>query len=162
MGGGDSSQFYLPYFEANLSTSMSSHNFLSFLFINIYFTVKAMQSAGAFVIFFCLIFIICSGVLVQGVRKEYRGLFFPWMTCMGLVIFFQAVYGLWIIIGYYIVSLRNFAMVVIRKLNHIICCFQLWNVFVSICNWLWMAANVSSLTCRILIHSSLNLFISEI
>ena len=64
-----------------------------------------MQSAGAFVILFCLSFIACSGLLLQGVRREYRGLFFPWMICMGLVIFFQAVYGLWIIIGYYIVIL---------------------------------------------------------
>ena len=66
-----------------------------------------MQSGGAIVIIFCLAFILCSGLLVQGVRKEYRGLFFPWMTCMTLVILFQAVYGLWIIIGYYIVSISN-------------------------------------------------------
>lgn len=66
--------------------------------------LPAMQSGGAIVILFCLIFIICSGMLVQGVRKEYRGLFFPWMICMTLVVLFQAVYGLWIIIGYYIVS----------------------------------------------------------
>lgn len=65
-----------------------------------------MQSGGAVVIIFCLAFILCSGLLVQGVRKEYRGLFFPWMTCMTLVVLFQAVYGLWIIIGYYIVSIN--------------------------------------------------------
>lgn len=64
-----------------------------------------MQSGGAFVIFFCLMFVFCSSLLIQGVRKELRGLFFPWMICMILVILFQIVYGLWIIIGYYIVSL---------------------------------------------------------
>lgn len=63
-----------------------------------------MQWGGAIVNLFCLTFIVCSALLVQGVRKEYRGLFFPWMICMTLVILFQAVYGLWIIIGYYIVS----------------------------------------------------------
>ena len=66
-----------------------------------------MQSVGAIAILFCLAFIICSFMLVQGVRKEYRGLFFPWMICMTLVVLFQAVYGLWIIIGYYIVSFHK-------------------------------------------------------
>ena len=73
-----------------------------------------MQSAGAFVILFCLVFIASSGILVQGVKKQYRGLFFPWMICMGLVVFFQAVYGLWIIIGYYIVS--SFSLILISNL----------------------------------------------
>jgi len=107
MGGGDSSQFYLPYFEANLSTSKTIFGIrnLSISLTIFCLNFLAMQSAGAFVILFCLTFIACSGLLVQGVRREYRGLFFPWMICMGLVIFFQAVYGLWIIIGYYIVIL---------------------------------------------------------
>nr|CAH0104650.1 unnamed protein product [Daphnia galeata] len=105
MRGGDSAQFYLPYFEADIKNTM--------------------QSVGAIAILFCLAFIICSFMLVQGVRKEYRGLFFPWMICMTLVVLFQAVYGLWIIIGYYI----------------------LWNVFVSIVNWIWMAANMYFFLC---------------
>lgn len=70
--------------------------------------LTAMQSGGAIVIIFSLVFILCSGLLVQGVRREYRGLFFPWMTCMTLVVLFQAVYGLWIIIGYYIVCFSDF------------------------------------------------------
>lgn len=69
-----------------------------------------MQSGGAFVILFCLIFIFCSVLLMKGVQKEFRGLFIPWMICMTLVILFQAVYGLWIVIGYYIVSRKIFTL----------------------------------------------------
>jgi hypothetical protein len=112
MRGGDSAQFYLPYFEADVKDSKKFGTRNSNLVIKRMVTLtmfsflnfSAMQSVGAIAILFCLMFIICSFMLVQGVRKEYRGLFFPWMICMTLVVLFQAVYGLWIIIGYYIVS----------------------------------------------------------
>lgn len=107
----------------------------------------AMQSVGAIAILFCLAFIICSFMLVQGVRKEYRGLFFPWMICMTLVVLFQAVYGLWIIIGYYIVSFLKIWFNQINLLIRLLFNRQLWNVFVSIVNWIWMAANVSFMIC---------------
>merc|ERR1712063_89730 len=105
MAGGDSSQTYLPLYETNLSTST--------------------QSAGTFMIFYFLVFIICSGLLVQGVRKEYRGLFFPWMIIMLLLCLFMAGYGLWLLIDYYI----------------------LWNSFAVICIWLWMSYNIYCLIC---------------
>ena len=71
---------------------------------NVLFFNAATQSAGTFMIFYFLVFIICSGLLVQGVRKEYRGLFFPWMIIMLLLCLFMAGYGLWLLIDYYIVS----------------------------------------------------------
>jgi len=105
MLGGDSSQFYLPFFESNQADTM--------------------QGAGAFVIAFFVIFIISSLIMVHGVREGFRGFFLPWMICMVLVVLFQAVYGLWILIGYYI----------------------LWNAFVAICDWLWMVLNIYCFLC---------------
>ncbi len=87
-----------------------------------------MQSGGAIVIIFCLVFILCSGLLVQGVRREYRGLFFPWMTCMTLVVLFQAVYGLWIIIGYYIVGF-TFEVTFISQLFHLLMMIFIFNFY---------------------------------
>ena len=108
MAGGDASKFYLPYFETNLADSRFFNIFdkcLCSLIMTPCLCRSATQSAGSFVIFFCLAFIACSGLLVQGVRKGYRGFFFPWMICMILIVLFMAVFGLWIIIGYYIVSI---------------------------------------------------------
>jgi len=105
MAGGDSSQPYLPLFETNLSTST--------------------QSAGTFMIFFFVVFIICSIMLVQAARKDYRGLFFPWMITMLTFCLFLAGYGMWLLIDYYI----------------------LWNAFAVICIWLWMAFNIYCLLC---------------
>ena len=69
MNGGDASQVYLPYFEANLSTSM--------------------QSGGGFTIFFMIVFIIFSALLMVGVKQDIRGLMIPWMGAMWVVFFFQ-------------------------------------------------------------------------
>merc|ERR1712059_90429 len=82
MNGGDSSQFYLPLFEADLNTST--------------------QYAGGVMIFYFVLLMIFSILLLVGIRSDIRGLMLPWMLFFGIVIVFQAMYGLWIIFGYYI------------------------------------------------------------
>lgn len=82
MNGGESSQLYLPMFEANLSTTT--------------------QHGGLFNIIFCLYFTVASVLLIFGIRSDIRGMMLPWMTGMGLVILFQATFGTWLIFGYYI------------------------------------------------------------
>jgi hypothetical protein len=92
MNGGESSQLYLPMFEANLSSTT--------------------QSGGAFNIIFCIYFIIASVILIFGIKSDIRGLMLPWMAGMGLVILFQATFGSWLIFGYYIYLEMVFAALV--------------------------------------------------
>jgi len=97
MNGGDSSQVYLPFFEATLSSST--------------------QSGGAFTIFYFLVFIIMSILLIIGVKMDIRGLMIPWMVGMLIMVLFQTCYGLNLIFSYYI---------------------YLECVFVAMINWAWM------------------------
>jgi cadmium resistance protein CadD (predicted permease) len=48
MSGGDASQLWLPYFEANLDTTM--------------------QAVGIFVIIYFVLMIVASGLLLKGIR----------------------------------------------------------------------------------------------
>jgi len=82
MLGGDSSQLYLPLFEADLPDTM--------------------QHSGRFIIIFFVYMIVVSGLLVAGIRSDIRALMIPWMVGMGLIILFQATFGTWLIFGYYI------------------------------------------------------------
>ncbi len=54
---------------------------------------------------------------MAAVRTNIRGLFIPWIAAMYVVILFQAMFGLWLIFGYYI---------------------YLEVVFVALCDWIWM------------------------
>ena len=60
-------------------------------------------------------------LLCFGVWSSIRGLILPWQVLMGFVVLFQAIFGLWLICGYYI---------------------YLEVVFVALCDWLWMALNI--------------------
>ena len=72
MNGGDSSQFYLPFFESDLETST--------------------QHAGRFALIFFLTMMAFSVMLVFGIRTDIRGLMIPWMAGMCVVFFFQVGY----------------------------------------------------------------------
>ena len=99
--GGDASQLWLPFFETNLKTTA--------------------QGTGAFVIAYFLLLAIFSGLMGFGVRTDIRGLMLPWMVVMWIIVFFQIMFGLWLVFGYYI---------------------YLEVIFVAVCNWGWMAFNI--------------------
>ncbi|XP_023320658.1 uncharacterized protein LOC111695522 [Eurytemora carolleeae] len=101
MVGGDASQLYLPLFEASLSTTT--------------------QHAGRFLIIYFIYMVIVSGLLMWGIKADIRGLMIPWLVGMGIIIVFQAAFGLWLIFGYYI---------------------YLEVVFAALVNWSWMSYNV--------------------
>ena len=59
--------------------------------------------------------------MIIGVRSEIRGFIVPWVYAMYIIILFQAMYGLWMVFGYYIYLEMVFAA---------LCCFT-WMAF----NW---------------------------
>eukprot|EP00095_Tigriopus_kingsejongensis_P011258 snap_masked-scaffold708_size108518-processed-gene-0.2 protein:Tk11258 transcript:snap_masked-scaffold708_size108518-processed-gene-0.2-mRNA-1 annotation:"PREDICTED: uncharacterized protein LOC100123324" len=112
MLGGDSSQLFLPFFESNLKGSL--------------------QVAGGVAIFLFIILAVLGIFLSLGIRSHIRGLIIPWEIAMLTVLAFQAIYGLWLIFGYYI---------------------YLEVVFAAACNWLWMGLNFY---CLLVVRSHYN------
>ncbi|TRY69576.1 hypothetical protein TCAL_08625 [Tigriopus californicus] len=109
MLGGDSSQLYLPFFETNVDGSL--------------------QGAGGFTIFLLSVILLFSLLLILGVATDIRGFILPWLVAMLVVVGFQAIFGLWLIFGYYI---------------------YLEVVFAASCNWLWMGVNIY---CMLVVRS---------
>lgn len=101
MAGGDSSQLWLPYFEGNLDTTM--------------------QGIGIFVLIFFILLCVASLLLLFGIRSSIRGFMLPWHYMMYVVVLFQAMFGLWLVFGYYI---------------------YLEMVFAALCDGLWMGLNI--------------------
>ncbi len=79
-----------------------------------------LQGSGGFVIVFFIILMIVSTLLIFGIKLEIRGFMLPWKFAMYVVILFQAMFGLWMVFGYYI---------------------YLQMVFGALCNWVWMGFN---------------------
>ena len=65
--------------------------------------------------------IILSILLIFGVKRDIRGLMLPWVYASYVAILFQAMYGLWMVFGYYI---------------------YLEMVFSALCNFTWMGLNI--------------------
>jgi hypothetical protein len=61
-----------------------------------------MQIWGGIFIFYFLLLIAFSILMVFGIAKTTRGMMIPWLLCMGIGILFQLVFGLWLLGGYYI------------------------------------------------------------
>ncbi|KAJ4436179.1 hypothetical protein ANN_18809 [Periplaneta americana] len=101
MAGGESTQLYSPLFETDVRGSM--------------------QVWGGIFIFYFLMLILFSIVMVVGIAKSNRGMMIPWLACMGLAILFQLIFGLWLLGGYYI---------------------YLQSVMAALVDWIWMAYNV--------------------
>lgn len=114
MAGGESTQLYSPLFETDVRGSM--------------------QVWGGIFIFYFLILIVVSIVMVMGISKCNRGLLIPWLACMGLAILFQLIFGLWLLGGYYI---------------------YLQSVMAALIDWIWMAYNVY---CWLCVYSQYQIF----
>jgi len=80
-----------------------------------------LQGAGGFVIFYFIVMLLLSIGLMIGVKTEIRGFILPWVYWIYVAILFQAMFGLWLVFGYYI---------------------YLETVFVALCDWTWMFLNV--------------------
>ncbi|GFG38290.1 hypothetical protein Cfor_08930, partial [Coptotermes formosanus] len=100
MAGGESTQLYSPLFEADVRGSM--------------------QTWGGIFIFYFLVLIAFSILMVSGIAKSNRGMMLPWLVTMGIAILFQLVFGLWLLGGYYI---------------------YLQSVLAALIDWIWMAYN---------------------
>ncbi|GLV45104.1 pasiflora 1 [Carabus blaptoides fortunei] len=114
MDGGDSTQLYNPLFEADVRFSM--------------------QVVGGFLIFYLLLLIAFSVLLVNGLNKANRAMMIPWLSTFGIAILFQLVFGLWLLGGYYI---------------------YLVSVLYTLVNWSWMAYNIY---CWLCVYSQYQIF----
>nr|CAD7598373.1 unnamed protein product [Timema genevievae] len=106
LNGGESSQLYSPLFETDVRNSM--------------------QAVGGFFIFYLLVLIGLSVLLMFGISKMNRGMMLPWMICFGIVILFQLIFGLWLLGGYYI---------------------YLQSVTAALVDWIWMSYNFYCWLC---------------
>ena len=95
--------------------------FNNYMYLNFFSDEGAsVQGTGIFVILYFVILFVLSCLLLQGVRTDIRGFMLPWVYTMYIALLFQAMFGLWLIFGYYI---------------------YLETVFVALCDWTWMAFN---------------------
>ena len=101
MNGGDASQFYLPLFETDLHGDA--------------------QHAGRFCIIMLTALIVSAVLLIWGIRKDVRGLMLPWLVLWSILCLGQAMFGLWLIFGYYI---------------------YLEGVFAALVDFAWMSYNI--------------------
>jgi len=101
LAGGDTSMLWLPFFETDLKSG-------------------TLQGSGGFTIFFLLVLMVLSVLMLLGVRNDIRGIIMPWIYAMYVVILFQAMFGLWLLFGYYI---------------------YLELVFSALCDFTWMGFN---------------------
>ncbi|CAG2058005.1 unnamed protein product [Timema podura] len=85
-----------------------------------------MQAVGGFFIFYLLVLIGLSVLLMFGISKMNRGMMLPWMICFGIVILFQLIFGLWLLGGYYI---------------------YLQSVTAALVDWIWMSYNFYCWLC---------------
>nr|CAD7261464.1 unnamed protein product [Timema shepardi] len=89
-------------------------------------TPSTMQAVGGFFIFYLLVLIGLSVLLMFGISKMNRGMMLPWMICFGIVILFQLIFGLWLLGGYYI---------------------YLQSVTAALVDWIWMSYNFYCWLC---------------
>ena len=101
LNGGDASQFYLPLFETDLHHDA--------------------QHAGRFCIIMLTFLTISAILLIWGIIKDVRGLMLPWMSLWAILCLGQAMFGLWLIFGYYI---------------------YLEGVFAALVDFAWMSYNI--------------------
>ncbi len=106
MTSGDLSQLWLPYFEANLDTTI--------------------QAVCMCVIVYFLLVLFVSGLLLYGIRSGIRGFMLPWIYLIYGVVLFQAMFGLWLIFGYYI----NLEMIFAAICDCLLMCLNVYCIWV--------------------------------
>ncbi|CAG7722374.1 unnamed protein product [Allacma fusca] len=82
LNGGESSQFYMPYFETDQATSL--------------------PWVGSFVIIFMLLLFASSILVRHGVQVENRGMMLPWLILIGMILAYQLYVSFWLLYSYYI------------------------------------------------------------
>ncbi|XP_054719923.1 uncharacterized protein LOC129229608 [Uloborus diversus] len=80
MDGGNSDEFYSPFFELNRSGA---------------------TYAGSFTIVFSFVFLLAAIMFVYGVKRENRCMFFPWFIGMSLEILLMFGISIWFLFRYY-------------------------------------------------------------
>lgn len=80
--GGESSQLYTPLFETDIRNSMLVYGILWLIY------------------FLALIW--ASYCIYHGIKISTRGWLLPWLLLFGFGIFFQLIFGIWLLYGYYI------------------------------------------------------------
>ncbi|KAF6208378.1 hypothetical protein GE061_016832 [Apolygus lucorum] len=80
---------------------------------------------GVFIAYFVLL-IFSSVLMVAGINMMLRGFMLPWLVLMIIGAAFQALFGLWLLYGYYI---------------------YLAVVVPTLVNWLWMGYNIYCILC---------------
>ena len=126
MTGGDTSQLWLPFFETDLKDTLQGKSSCPPLFSadnrgTMLVSCIPFAGAGGFTVFYFALLSLLSILLLIGVRTNIRGLFLPWIAAMYVVVLFQAMFGLWLIFGYYI---------------------YLEVVFAALCDWVWMGLHI--------------------
>lgn len=80
--GGESSQLYTPLFETDIRHSMIVYGIL-------------------FILYFVALCVV-SYLIYYGIQIATRGWLLPWLILFGLGIFYQLLFGIWLLYGYYI------------------------------------------------------------
>lgn len=60
-----------------------------------------MKGAGGFMIVFYMCYIVFSVLMVEGIRREHRGLILPWLSQNFLYILMIIAFALWLQASYY-------------------------------------------------------------
>lgn len=130
-------------------------------FTHYVYVFLAMQIGGGFIIFYLILLIISSGLMIHGLKEGIRGWLLPWLILWFIICLFQLVFGLWLVGGYYIyVSLVCFInFVFYRFINNLLPCLQLEATFAALCIWLWMSYNVSTILIGVFFYYIYIIFI---
>ncbi|XP_060876182.1 uncharacterized protein LOC132949351 [Metopolophium dirhodum] len=79
--GGESTQMYNPFFEANL---------------------RELNYYVVYTLIFFAYMVGSSLLLLKGLNNNLRGFLLPWLIGMGFVVIFLLVWSIWLLYGYYI------------------------------------------------------------
>ena len=94
---------FLPCLEIKSILNIKCINFITGLYV---FVIDA-QTAGWTEIGWCVLYILFSCLLIQGIRDEMRGMFLPWLIQTGVAVAFIIVFSIWLLYSYYIMVIHK-------------------------------------------------------